>query len=234
MPADNSTPTKETNGKLERFEQEILHEIKREIQETHPEVVRCRQTGQYPPVAGDAQVIEVELAKHKVLMNDIQAHPGSVDTLNRAGHQLIEVHRHSEYPSVRQTEVADLNRRWKALQDKAAERQPKLEAALREAQALNREIQEFVMWLSDSGSQLASSKPIGEKETTYTNTSGSSGHWMCEVEDAGQEVEDSATASPTKEHFKKLLDSSTEKVPQLQKNDLATKQAKAQQKKGYG
>ncbi|KAL1415405.1 hypothetical protein MTO96_006830 [Rhipicephalus appendiculatus] len=94
-------------------------------------------------------------------MNDIQAHPDNVDKLNRAGHQLIEVDRHSEYASVRQTEVADLNRRWKTLQDKAAERQPQLEAVLREAQALNREIQELLMWLSDSGSQLASSKPAG-------------------------------------------------------------------------
>ncbi|KAL1483487.1 hypothetical protein MTO96_033152 [Rhipicephalus appendiculatus] len=38
-----------------------------------------------------------------------------------------------------------------------------------------------------------------------------------EVEDAGQEAEDSATASPTKDHYKKLLHASTEKVTQLQK-----------------
>ncbi|KAL1470422.1 hypothetical protein MTO96_040444 [Rhipicephalus appendiculatus] len=139
----------------------MMHELKEEIQETHLEVGRCRQTGQDPPVAGDAQVIEVELSKHKALMNDIQANPGSVDTLNHADHQLIEVHRHSVYASGRQTEVADLKRRLKALQDKAAERQQQLEAALREAQALNREIQELLMWLSDSSSQLASSKPAG-------------------------------------------------------------------------
>ncbi|KAL1485181.1 hypothetical protein MTO96_032127 [Rhipicephalus appendiculatus] len=159
MPDNN--PTKETNAKLERFEQEVLHEIKEEIQETHPVVDWCRQTGEDPPVAGDAEVIEVELAKHKVRMNNIQADPGSVDTLNTAGHQLIEVDRHSECASVTQTDVADLNRRCKALQDKAAERQPQLEAVLEEAQALNREIQELLMWLSDSGSQLASSKPVG-------------------------------------------------------------------------
>uniref|UniRef100_A0A224Z7W8 Short stop n=1 Tax=Rhipicephalus zambeziensis TaxID=60191 RepID=A0A224Z7W8_9ACAR len=113
------------------------------------------------PVAGDAQVIEVELAKHKVLMNDIQAHQSSVDTLNRAGHQLIEADRHSEDASVTQTKLADLNRRWKALQDKAAERQQQLEAALREAQAFNQEIQDLLMWLSDIDGQLASSKPVG-------------------------------------------------------------------------
>ncbi|KAL1475057.1 hypothetical protein MTO96_037564 [Rhipicephalus appendiculatus] len=59
---DNNTPTKETNAKLERFEQEVLHEMKEEIQETYPEVDWRRQTGQDPPVASDAQFIEVELA----------------------------------------------------------------------------------------------------------------------------------------------------------------------------
>lgn len=42
------------------------------------------------PVAGDPQILEVELAKLKVLVNDIQAHQTSVDTLNDAGRQIIE------------------------------------------------------------------------------------------------------------------------------------------------
>ena len=42
------------------------------------------------PVFGDPSVIEVELAKLKVLINDIQAHQTSVDTLNDAGRQLVE------------------------------------------------------------------------------------------------------------------------------------------------
>lgn len=42
------------------------------------------------PVAGDPQILEIELAKLKVLINDIQAHQTSVDTLNDAGRQIIE------------------------------------------------------------------------------------------------------------------------------------------------
>lgn len=42
------------------------------------------------PVAGDPQILEIELAKLKVLVNDIQAHQTSVDTLNDAGRQIIE------------------------------------------------------------------------------------------------------------------------------------------------
>lgn len=39
-------------------------------------------------VAGDPQILEVELAKLKVLVNDIAAHQASVDTLNDAGAQI--------------------------------------------------------------------------------------------------------------------------------------------------
>ncbi len=42
------------------------------------------------PVYGDPQVIEVELAKLKVSVNDIQAHQSSVDTLNDASRQIIK------------------------------------------------------------------------------------------------------------------------------------------------
>ncbi|KFM60284.1 Dystonin, partial [Stegodyphus mimosarum] len=82
------------------------------------------------PVFGDPQVIEVELAKHKVLMNDIQAHQTSVDTLNSAGRQLIEANRGSEDASVTQSKLNKLNKRWQLLQDKAAQRQQELEEAL--------------------------------------------------------------------------------------------------------
>lgn len=42
-----------------------------------------------PQVAGDPQILEVELAKLKVLVNDIAAHQASVDTLNDAGAQIV-------------------------------------------------------------------------------------------------------------------------------------------------
>lgn len=49
-----------------------------------------RTLDELKPVAGDPQILEVELAKLKVLVNDIQAHQTSVDTLNDAGRQIIE------------------------------------------------------------------------------------------------------------------------------------------------
>lgn len=41
-------------------------------------------------MAGDPQILEVELAKLKVLVNDIAAHQASVDTLNDAGAQIVQ------------------------------------------------------------------------------------------------------------------------------------------------
>ncbi|XP_022692769.1 microtubule-actin cross-linking factor 1-like isoform X2 [Varroa jacobsoni] len=120
-----------------------------------------RQLEDVKIVVGDPQVIEVELAKHKVLMNDIQAHQSTVDSLNKAGHQLIELDRSSRDAGETQSKLANLNARWQSLQDKANDKQRQLEAALREAQLFSQEIQDLLMWLSDVDQQLASSKPVG-------------------------------------------------------------------------
>lgn len=41
-------------------------------------------------VAGEPQILEVELAKLKVLVNDIAAHQASIDTLNDAGAHIVQ------------------------------------------------------------------------------------------------------------------------------------------------
>merc|ERR550532_1968864 len=61
------------------------------------------------PVYGDPQVIEVELAKLKVIVNDIQAHQSSVDTLNDAGRQIIETEQGSRDASNTQQKLNELN-----------------------------------------------------------------------------------------------------------------------------
>ncbi|CAG0912338.1 unnamed protein product [Notodromas monacha] len=113
------------------------------------------------PVLGDPAVIEVELAKLKVLVNDIHAHQSSVDTLNDAGHQLIESDKNSQDATTTQRRLNELNQRWNGLQEKAENRQQELEDALKEAQAFNAEIQDLLMWMSDVDSALSSSKPVG-------------------------------------------------------------------------
>ncbi|KAK7865644.1 hypothetical protein R5R35_006900 [Gryllus longicercus] len=120
------------------------------------------------PVAGDPQVLEVELAKLKVLVNDIQAHQTSVDTLNDAGRQIIESGKGSDEASATQDKLSQLNRRWRDLLQKAADRQLELEDALREAQRFNAEIQDLLSWLGDVDSVIAASKPVGGLPETAT------------------------------------------------------------------
>ncbi|XP_046680779.1 dystonin isoform X33 [Homalodisca vitripennis] len=113
------------------------------------------------PVAGDPQLLEVELAKLKVLVNDIQAHQSSVDTLNDAGRQLIESGRGSDEASSTQERLATLNRRWRELLQKAADRQTELEEALRDAHRFAAEIQDLLSWLGEVDGIIAASKPVG-------------------------------------------------------------------------
>ena len=113
------------------------------------------------PVFGDPQVIEIELAKLKVMVNDIQAHQSSVDTLNDAGRQIIESEKGSREASQTQGKLNELNTKWNNLLGKAEDRQVELEDALREAQAFNQEIQDMLLWLNDVDSALSSSKPVG-------------------------------------------------------------------------
>nr|XP_022907001.1 microtubule-actin cross-linking factor 1 isoform X2 [Onthophagus taurus] len=120
------------------------------------------------PVAGDPQILEVELAKLKVLINDIQAHQTSVDTLNDAGRQIIESGRGTDEASVTQEKLNTLNTQWRSLMQKAADRQRELEDALTDAQRFNAEIQDLLSWLGDVDAIIAASKPVGGLPETAT------------------------------------------------------------------
>lgn len=113
------------------------------------------------PVAGDFQLLEIELAKLKVLVNDIHAHQSSVDTLNDAGRQLIENGKGSAEANSTQDKLNVLNKNWRDLLQKAADRQLELEDALQEAQRFAVEIQDLLSWLGEIDGVIATSKPVG-------------------------------------------------------------------------
>uniref|UniRef100_A0A2M3ZYB6 Putative ca2+-binding actin-bundling protein n=1 Tax=Anopheles triannulatus TaxID=58253 RepID=A0A2M3ZYB6_9DIPT len=113
------------------------------------------------PIPGDPQLLEVELAKLKVLANDIHAHQSSVDTLNDAGRKLIENDRGSLEASTTQDKLQQLNKQWRDLLQKEADRQHELEEALREAQGFTAEIQDLLGWLGDVDAVISASKPVG-------------------------------------------------------------------------
>merc|ERR1719210_1734682 len=156
------------------------------------------------PVYGDPQVIEVELAKLKVMVNDIQAHQSSVDTLNDAGRQIIESEKGSREASNTQSKLNELNSKWNDLLAKAEGRQVELEDALREAQAFNQEIQDMLAWLNDVDSALSSSKPVGGLPETAKDQLDRFMEIYRELESMGPKVE--GLLSRGNEYLKKSKD----------------------------
>lgn len=113
------------------------------------------------PAFSDPQVLEVELAKFKVLMNDILAHQSTVDTLNSAGKMLIENERGTENARSTQTKLNNLNSKWQQLLDKAEQRKRELEELLKEAHTFNQELVDTIAWIHEMENEISVSKPVG-------------------------------------------------------------------------
>lgn len=120
-----------------------------------------RAVDAFKPVFSDAQILEIELSKFKVLMNDIYAHQSTVDTLNSAGKMLIENERGSENARNTQTKLNNLNSKWQQLLDKTEQRKRELEELLKEAHSFNQELIDMISWINDMDSELSASKAVG-------------------------------------------------------------------------
>lgn len=109
---------------------------------------------------GDPKAIEIELAKHHVLQNDVLAHKATVETVNKAGNDLVESSAGEEASSL-QGKLENLNQRWKAILEKTGQRKQQLESALLQAQGFHGEIEDMQQWLKDTERQLLASKAVG-------------------------------------------------------------------------
>ncbi|XP_029376147.1 dystonin isoform X3 [Echeneis naucrates] len=109
---------------------------------------------------GDPKAIEIELAKHHVLQIDVLAHKATVETVNKAGNDLVESSAGEEASSL-QTKLKNLNQRWKAILEKTEQRKQQLESALLQAQGFHGEIEDMQQWLKDTERQLLASKAVG-------------------------------------------------------------------------
>ncbi|XP_059365706.1 microtubule-actin cross-linking factor 1, isoforms 1/2/3/4 isoform X14 [Carassius carassius] len=112
------------------------------------------------PISSDPKAIEIELAKHHVLRNDVLSHRATVETVNSAGSELLESSPGDEINHLRD-QLDELNRSWKNLLLKTDERQELLEAALQQAEGFHGELEEFLLWLRRTESQLSAAKPTG-------------------------------------------------------------------------
>ncbi|XP_073445226.1 dystonin isoform X3 [Dendrobates tinctorius] len=111
-------------------------------------------------IGGDPKTIEIELAKHHVLQNDVLAHKSSVETVQKAGNDLIASSAGEEASSL-QSRLEALGQRWQNVLDKTEQRRKQLDNALFQAQGFHNEIEEMHQWLSDTERHLLASKPVG-------------------------------------------------------------------------
>nr|XP_043908241.1 microtubule-actin cross-linking factor 1 isoform X15 [Solea senegalensis] len=134
--------------------QHALSEIQAWLSHTHTTLDTQR------PVNSDPKAIEIELAKHHVLRNDVLSHHATVETVNNAAAELLESSPGDEASHLRD-QLDQLNQSWENLLLKTQERQKLLEAALHQAEGFHGELEEFLQWLRRTESQLSAAKPTG-------------------------------------------------------------------------
>ncbi|XP_052440234.1 microtubule-actin cross-linking factor 1 isoform X18 [Carassius gibelio] len=166
--------------------QHALSELQSWLSHTHATLDTQR------PISSDPKAIEIELAKHHVLRNDVLSHRATVETVNRAGSELLESSPGDEINHLRD-QLDELNRSWKNLLLKTDERQKLLEAALQQAEGFHGELEEFLQWLRRTESQLSAAKPTGGLPETAR-------------EQLQQHMELQAQLTPRSEQYHRLLD----------------------------
>ncbi|KAG5264554.1 hypothetical protein AALO_G00255490 [Alosa alosa] len=134
--------------------QHALSELQAWLSHTHATLDTQR------PIGSDPKAIEIELAKHHVLRNDVLSHRSTVETVSGAGSELLESSPGDEASHLRD-QLDELNSSWAQLLLKAEERQKLLEAALHQAEGFHGELEEFLQWLRRTESQLSAAKPTG-------------------------------------------------------------------------
>ncbi|XP_052665166.1 dystonin isoform X4 [Harpia harpyja] len=112
------------------------------------------------PVGGDPKAIEIELAKHHVLQNDVLAHQSTVEAVKKAGNDLIQSSAVEEASNL-QSKLELLNQHWQNLLEKTEQRKQQLDSALIQAQGFHGEVEDMQQWLTDTERQLLASKPVG-------------------------------------------------------------------------
>uniref|UniRef100_A0A8C4R8G0 Uncharacterized protein n=1 Tax=Eptatretus burgeri TaxID=7764 RepID=A0A8C4R8G0_EPTBU len=113
------------------------------------------------PIREDPKEIEIELAKHHVLRNDVLAHKATLENVAQAGGELVQLGDGDVAGSVLRQKLNRLQKRWEDLLKETELRQKKLESALNQAQGFQGEIHALLAWLGKVEAQLLLSRPFG-------------------------------------------------------------------------
>lgn len=154
--------TQKVNDRQQKLERQLLQmgQFEQALQQLLDWVAKSdRMLDDIQPNPGDLKGIEIDLAKHKVIANDINAHQSSIDTLKDAGKRLMQAN--LDAPEQAQEKLRTLGDKYVALQRKLADKLTQLEALKREAESISGNVFDWLQWLSDVEKQVGSSKPVG-------------------------------------------------------------------------
>ncbi|XP_073341525.1 microtubule-actin cross-linking factor 1, isoforms 6/7 [Pagrus major] len=152
----------ETVGRQHQLECALLGlgQFQNTLDELHTWLSRTAEQLQgSQPISIDLQACEIELAKHKVLRNDVMSHVRTMDSLNKAGRGLLEVGT-VDSPHGLQSRLEQLNESWEFVRCETERRQLELENRLSQVQDVTMEIQDLLQWLENTDMRLSSSKTM--------------------------------------------------------------------------
>ncbi|XP_043922230.1 microtubule-actin cross-linking factor 1-like [Protopterus annectens] len=105
----------------------------------------------------DLQSCEIELAKHRVLRNDVMSHQQTVESLCRAGQDLLKSSA-NDNAEMLETSLKQLSEQWECVRSETERRQLELENNLSQVQDVTMEIQDLLQWLEQVDLRLSFSK----------------------------------------------------------------------------
>ncbi|XP_070768007.1 microtubule-actin cross-linking factor 1, isoforms 6/7 [Enoplosus armatus] len=152
----------ETVGRQHQLECALLGlgQFQNTLDELHTWLSRTAEQLQgSQPISIDLQACEIELAKHKVLRNDVMSHVRTMESLNQAGRGLLEVGS-VDSPHGLQSRLEQLNESWEFVRCETERRQLELENRLSQVQDVTMEIQDLLQWLESTDLRLSSSKTM--------------------------------------------------------------------------
>ncbi|KAM6087466.1 microtubule-actin cross-linking factor 1, isoforms 6/7-like [Chlamydotis macqueenii] len=150
------------------------------------------------PLRPDLQSCEIELAKHKVLRNDVMSHALTVQSVNEAGQGLLLGGPGESAEGLRRS-LRQLNQRWDLVRSETESRQLELENNLSQVQDITLEMTELLQWLEQLELRLCFSRPAwGHPDTARENLAA---HLeLCKEMEAKQEA-----YSGVRERLRRLL-----------------------------
>ncbi|XP_062987463.1 microtubule-actin cross-linking factor 1, isoforms 6/7-like [Elgaria multicarinata webbii] len=144
-----------------------LGQVQSQLEELLQWVLRTTEQLQGPAALSlDLQSCEIELAKHKVLRNDVLSHARTVRSVQEAGQGLLLSSARDSVEGL-QGRLQQLSQHWDFVLGQTESRQLELENNLSQVQDITLEITDLLRWLEQVELQLFFSKPTwGHPEAT--------------------------------------------------------------------